>query len=63
MTEIKVDRELCDGCGECLSVCPQDVYELDEEGKAFAARPEDCEEDCSCVEVCPPVAIWVNACE
>lgn len=63
MTEIVVDRELCDGCGECLSVCPQDVYELDDDGIAVPVRAEDCEEDCSCVEACPPGAIWVDACE
>ncbi|MFO7967492.1 MAG: 4Fe-4S ferredoxin [Archaeoglobaceae archaeon] len=58
MAEIKVDRDLC---GEFLSFCPQDVYELDDEGIAFAARPDDCEEDLlSCGSM--PTGRYIGGC-
>ncbi len=63
MVEIKVDRDKCVGCGECVSVCPAGVYELDDEGKSYPAHPEECQECCSCVEVCPEGAISVDVCE
>ncbi len=63
MVEIKVDPDKCDGCGECIGVCPGEVYEIGEDGKAHPVRPEDCQECCSCVETCPNGAIWVDICE
>ncbi len=50
------DTEKCTGCGICVSVCPQNVFEL-KDGKSHVARPEDCVECMSCVENCPMKAI------
>lgn len=63
MGEIIVDHDKCDGCGECISVCPQEVYELNDEGKSVPVNMDDCDECCSCVEGCPNEAITVDACE
>ncbi len=63
MPEIKVDLDKCDGCGECVGVCPAEVWEIGDDGKAHPVRIEDCEECCSCVESCPPKAIWIDVCE
>jgi len=63
MVNIGVDPEKCDGCGECIGVCPEEVYEIGEVGKAHPVRPEDCQECCSCVETSPNGAIWINICE
>jgi len=60
---IVVDKDRCDGCGECIAVCPGDVYEFDDEGKADPVNPEGCIECCSCVEVCPTSAITIDVCE
>lgn len=32
--EVSVDRDLCIGCGLCVSICPQ-VFEMDDERKAI----------------------------
>jgi NAD-dependent dihydropyrimidine dehydrogenase PreA subunit len=58
MYEIIVDPEKCNGCGECLDICPEEVYELQEE-KAVPVNAEDCEGCESCVEVCDEEAITV----
>jgi NAD-dependent dihydropyrimidine dehydrogenase PreA subunit len=51
-----VDNKKCIGCGACVSVCPQNVFEM-KGGKSHAERPEDCVECGACVENCPVSAI------
>ncbi|MCS7118784.1 MAG: ferredoxin family protein [Archaeoglobaceae archaeon] len=63
MAVVTVDQDKCSGCGECISVCPASVFELNNEGKSVVARPEDCQECCACVEVCPESAITVDVCK
>ncbi|WP_435549446.1 ferredoxin [Desulfobacterium sp. N47] len=55
----EVDTEKCVGCGECVNVCPVDVYELQEE-KAVVVNEEECIGCESCVEVCEQGAITVT---
>ncbi|RUM34858.1 MAG: 4Fe-4S ferredoxin [Archaeoglobus sp.] len=62
MVNIVVDHDKCDGCGECISVCPEDVYELNDEGKAVPVNIENCSVCCSCVESCPNGAIQHDEC-
>jgi len=52
----EVDKEKCTGCGTCVSVCPQEVFEL-RDGKSHVVRPENCVECNSCVDNCPMEAI------
>lgn len=61
MVEIVVDKETCDGCGDCVDVCPSEVFEL-VEGKAEPIRVDDCIECCACVEACPKGAIRHESC-
>ncbi len=51
-----VDEKKCIGCGACISVCPQNVFEL-KDGKSIPVKPENCVECNACVESCPVVAI------
>ncbi len=56
MSEIKVDKEKCIGCGLCVSLCPE-VFQLGEDGKAEVKNPQrgcDIEE---AAESCPVGAI------
>ena len=58
---IRVDCDKCTGRGECVDSCPGEVYDL-VDGKAVAARIDDCIECCTCVEVCPEKAIEHSSC-
>jgi NAD-dependent dihydropyrimidine dehydrogenase PreA subunit len=58
---ISIDHELCNGDGECVEVCPTEVYEI-VDGKSTAANIDECIECCACVEACPTDAIEHSTC-
>ncbi|RLG72805.1 MAG: 4Fe-4S ferredoxin [Methanobacteriota archaeon] len=58
---IKIDYDKCIGSGECVDVCPSDVFEL-VDGKSTAPNVADCIECCACVSACPTNAIEHSSC-
>jgi len=53
----------CKGCGICIAFCPQQVFEVDDEGRPIVARPDDCT-GCEWCEIhCPDLAITVTKLE
>jgi NAD-dependent dihydropyrimidine dehydrogenase PreA subunit len=58
---INIDEDKCIGAGECVTACPESIFEL-VDGKAQATRIEDCSECCACVEACPTKAIQHSSC-
>lgn len=56
---VTVDPEKCVGCGECVDVCPVEVYELKNE-KSVPVNEEECLGCESCIEVCEHDAIVVE---
>lgn len=56
---VQVNHDKCIGCGECVDVCPVEVYELQDE-KAVPVNMEECLGCESCVEVCEQEAITVE---
>ena len=57
--EVIVDVDKCEGCEECVEVCPVDVYEM-QDGKSVVINGEECLGCESCVEVCDQEAITIN---
>jgi NAD-dependent dihydropyrimidine dehydrogenase PreA subunit len=49
---ITIDEESCDGCGECVDICPSEVFSLENE-KSKVTNLDECAGCESCVEVCP----------
>lgn len=57
----ELDQELCSGCGICFSICPQDVFRLDEQTrKPIIKYPSDCVACWSCEFFCPVHCIKVS---
>ncbi len=59
VTTLTLDRQACIGCGQCLEVCPQEVFVL-AEGKARLADPDGCMECGACANNCPVSALSVR---
>lgn len=59
MYKVEIDQEKCIGCGECVDVCPVDVYEMQDE-KSVPVNVEECIGCESCIEVCEQDAITVT---
>lgn len=56
---VTVDEDKCIGCGECVDVCPVEVYELQDE-KSKVVNEDECLGCESCIEVCSEDAIVVE---
>jgi len=54
-----VDQEKCSGCGNCVEICPSEVYQM-EEGKSNPVHPEECIECWACVTQCPAESIQLT---
>jgi len=57
--EVVVDPEKCEGCEECVEVCPADVFEM-EDDKSVPVNAEECLGCESCIEVCDQEAITIT---
>jgi len=55
---ISVDGERCDGCGDCVAICPMDLWRLREKKASLSAEYlERCMECGSCAIACTKGAV------
>jgi NAD-dependent dihydropyrimidine dehydrogenase PreA subunit len=59
--KITIDYDKCTGAGECVTVCPVEIFKL-QDGKAIAKDVGECIECCACVSSCPKEAIEHSSC-
>ncbi len=59
MFKITIDSKRCVGGGECVAICPEEIFELHDE-ISVAVNEEECVGCESCVEVCEEGAITVT---
>lgn len=56
-----VSMTRCDGCGQCVDICPSDIMHIDRKyRRAYNIEPNFCWECYSCVKACPQHAIDVR---
>jgi|LAHS01.1.fsa_nt_gb ferredoxin len=53
---VKVDKDLCIGCGACTGVCPVTAMTLGDDGKAQSDE-STCIDCGACIGTCPVSAI------
>lgn len=56
---VKIDEELCTGCGACVAPCAEGAIEL-VNGKAKVIREEFCDGAGFCLGVCPEGALSIE---
>ncbi|SHF50366.1 dissimilatory adenylylsulfate reductase beta subunit [Caldanaerobius fijiensis DSM 17918] len=59
---VRIDRELCNGCGKldeplCVRICPGDLLYKNTDGKAAIRDTRDCWDCAACIKECPKQAI------
>jgi adenylylsulfate reductase subunit B len=54
---IRIDKNVCVGCGKCQEVCPGNLLRIGADGRAEIRIPEDCWGCTSCLKICPAGAI------
>ena len=59
LLEIALDEQRCKGAGFCATVCPKDVFEIDEERRlATLPRVDECVQCGACIVQCPFDALY-----
>lgn len=57
---ICIDRGLCDGCGNCITACSEEVLTM-EAGKALLVDEDYCDGLGECLSFCPAGALSLKA--
>ena len=59
MYVIAIDETKCNACGECVKICPVEIYKL-EGNRVVVGSTDECSGCQSCISVCEPQAITIS---
>jgi NAD-dependent dihydropyrimidine dehydrogenase PreA subunit len=54
---VTINKDLCVGCGACVAGCPEGLFDIGDDGKAFVKDASKCKDCKECEQVCPVEAI------
>ena len=57
---VKINNELCIGCGKCVSLCPKQILLIDNNNKCIVTNESKCDRLGGCQRVCPTDAIEIH---
>ncbi len=61
---VKVDTDICEGCGDCITTCPTELLALVEDGATkyaiYKGDPDECIGCFSCESTCPNGSITIT---
>jgi len=57
---VSIDRDKCEGCGECTESCPADILEMVDGKAEVTGNADECLGCETCVSVCPSGAVTVQ---
>ena len=65
MYVIVIDEKKCTGCGECVNICPSEIYKFDGQlpgggQRVVVGDTSECSNCESCISVCQPQAITIS---
>jgi NAD-dependent dihydropyrimidine dehydrogenase PreA subunit len=55
---VHVDADKCDGCEECVKLCPVEVFDMSH--KAYPTRPQHCMGCRTCEALCKSNAVIIT---
>lgn len=59
--KVKIDQDLCTGCGICVAMCPRHILEIDPQSDlCLVTDPDKCDQLGGCEFQCPTGAITVD---
>ena len=56
---VKIDEQLCIGCGDCVDMCPQKILYIDDDGICRVTDHQKCDRLRSCERICTAEAIKI----
>ena len=58
---VVIDEDACIACGECVTICPNDILYIDQTKNVCKVMDEtDCDKSRGCERVCPTDAIKIH---
>lgn len=59
MYMVTINKDTCEGCEECVNICPNEVLKMID-GKADPSAGGECEGCESCIGVCPSGSVTIS---
>ena len=60
MYMISINADACEGCGQCVELCPANLLSMEEDKAVVSGEPTECMGCETCTGVCPAGACHIQ---